>query len=177
MLAHLLSKLAERLTLKLVPCAILFCDLSFDRFELGLFFFGRKRYLIPMFDCTVVTISKGFGSFEDRCQGVVVSLLDRIELVIVTTSASERHSHKGFADGIELLINGVHGQFVAIGFREHLRAQDQKTSGCFCLSVGIGKQVTRDLLLDEPIEWLVRIKRLNDIVTVSPGVSVSDVLV
>ncbi len=76
-----------------------------------------------MFDRAGVGVAQGFGAFEDRRQRVVILLRDRIKLVVVAADAAERHSQEGFAERVQLLVDDVHFQLLAIRFGQHLCAE------------------------------------------------------
>ena len=122
-----------------------------------------------------------FGALEDPGQSVIVGGGNRIKLVIVASSTSEGHPKKDTTDGIDLLVDDVHAHLRHVHLGQYFRA-DRKKTGCnqALLAFSIGRrfeQITSDLFRDELVEWLVGVKGLNHIITVSPRVAVSHIFI
>ena len=99
-----------------------------------------------MLDGTRVRFGERASAFEDRRQAVVFRLLYRIELVIVTANAAKRHPQKRFTCRIKLLVDRVHFEFCAIGLGEDLCTEHKERRRGFCFLIGVGQQVSRQLL-------------------------------
>ena len=119
---------------------------------------------------------------EDPGQGIVVPGEDRIELVVVAPGAGDGESEHGLGDDFDLLVVNVVQHALLVLLRDRFRAQGQETGGHDAAFVDRAgrfrrKQVSGDLLADEPVVGQVVVERLDDVVAVSPGVRIPVVLV
>ena len=141
------------------------------------FYLIGKRDFMPMLDRAEVCITERLGTFKDRGKCIVVDLFDGIEFMIVTSSATHRHSHERFANGVKLLIDRVHDKLFAIWFGKHFGAQNQKASSGDRFEAAIRNQVPCDILDKELIDGFVCVEALDDVIAVAPGIAEGDVLV
>ena len=114
------------------------------------------------------------GAAENPGECVIVLHRDRVELVIVAPRAGRRRAEEREAESINLLIDDVHFVLESIPFIQRFRADGKEPRGnrllCFGSIVLSGKQIARELLLREPVEWDIRIERGNHVVAVPPSV-------
>lgn len=152
--------------------AVQFSNFALVLLEL-IFLAGRKREgkIEPGGD---VGVFGGFNVTKNSGHGVVIASGDGIELMIVTAGATERLAKQTFADGVELFIDNVHAELVFILFFVIEIAEHEVSGGgectVFLLDIGNGKKVAGDLFGNEAIEREIAIVRIDDIITVAPGV-------
>ena len=120
-----------------------------------------------------------FGTVEDPRDGVVIGLRDRVELVVVASSTGDRHSQKCATRHIDLVIDHIHLELIDVAVDRRFGTDCQKARGDNQLIVFIrvlGRQhVTRQLFNNEFVVWLIRIERIDDIVSIPPGVPIGNV--
>ena len=93
---------------------LLFRNRLLDFLNSRQFFLGRKRMFMPVLDRTHFSFIKRLGTFENRCKRVVIGLLNGVKFVVVTSHTSKRHTKEDFSDRVQLLVNRVHLELVAI---------------------------------------------------------------
>ncbi len=103
--------------LNFVAAFVLLRDQIIDFLDRCKFFLRREHMLVPVLDCACIGITERLGALEDRCQCVVITLRDGVELVIVTADTAERHPHQPLAGGVDLLVDRIHLELLAIGLR------------------------------------------------------------
>ena len=132
--------------------------------------------LIPILDRAHLLRRKTPRAPENRGQPVIILMFDRIKLVVMTPDTAERHSHKGFADGINLLIDNVHLKFLHIGLSQHPGTKRQK-SGRRNRLPALRQKIARYLLNQKLVERFVLVKRTHHIVPIPPRISEGDIFV
>ena len=81
---------------------------------------------------------------------------------------------------VDLFIDNVHLHFRLIPLCENLRTKGQKSGrdqlfmSRLCIAI---QKITGDLFLNEFVEWLVRVERSDYVITIPPGISMSDVFI
>ena len=148
------------------------------RLVLGEFVFRDQRPLQP---AHAGGVAHRRGRAQDTGHRVVVGRGDGVELVVVATGAADRQGEKGAAHGVDLLVDDVDQHLVRVLFGEHLWSQHQKAGpGDLLEALGVGlcrHQVAGDLFVNEAVEGLVAVERVDDVVAIAEGVGESDVLV
>ena len=113
------------------------------------------------------------GVGQDSRQRVVVARGNRIELVIVAASTTDRLGQKPFANRIQLLINNVHAKLPLVLFFEVVIAERQvcrRDQLPLSIRQRFGrKQIAGELFDDKSIEGQVGIERLDDVIAIAPG--------
>ena len=120
-----------------------------------------------------------FGAGENACQGVVIGLRNRIELVIVAAGTTDRQSQQGPRDHIDLLVDVVHLKADREPLIDVLHAERKKT-GRDPLAVGSvvvrrGQQVARDLFADELGERHIAMDGVDHVIAVPPRMRIGNV--
>ena len=114
-----------------------------------------------------------FRAAKDPGQRVVVTRRNRIELVIVTTGASDGQPENGARCHVDHLVGHVHRIQHPVRLVEIVGAQSEKPRRGHLLAplpVGFGgQQIAGDLLADEPIVGLIAVEGVDDVIAVAPG--------
>src|SRR5205807_489208 len=84
---------------------------------------GRKRPFLPLRH--VLEIEHRPGTFEDPGKRIVIRLWNRIELMVMTACAADRHAEERLAERIDLLVDDVLFLLDRIVLRQHLRTKRQ----------------------------------------------------
>ena len=106
---------------------------------------------------------------EERQEGVVILLRDRIDLVIVTTRAADGHAEERFTGGPQDVVEIIVARQRTIGRFVIPNAQPIKTGGGNGIAGLVGQLVPSKLFLDESVIRLVLVKGANDVVAVLPN--------
>ena len=106
---------------------------------------------------------------EERQEGVVILLRDRIDLVIVTTRAADGHAEERFTGGSQDVVEIIVARQRTIGRFVIPNAQPIKTCGGNGITGLVGQLIPGKLFLDESIIRLVLVKGANDVVAVLPN--------
>ena len=119
---------------------------------------------------------------ENRSQRVIVLRRNRVELMIVAPGTGNRQPQNRLASHIDLLVNNVIKHFDLVLFRHQLRAQRQKPGGndpgrIDGLSGWRRQQIAGDLLADELVVRHVSIERINNVISIAPGMGIAVILI
>src|SRR5262249_22679895 len=105
------------------------------------------------------------GAAEDARHGVIVLLRDRIELVIVATGTRYGQTLEGLERGVDLLVDHVHLELLAVALVMGLRAKGEEAGGDeelrLLLIVPGRQQVAGELFADELVVGLVGVEGSN----------------
>ena len=108
---------------------------------------------------------------DHRHRAVIIHARDRIELVIVATSAVDREPHEALerrADHVVQIFVTVVG--IVLLAKAHTRADAIVGRRDQAVVVPVVEFVAGELLDDEPVVGLVLVECLDDVVAVAPGV-------
>ena len=72
-------------------------------------------------------------TLEDSGERIIIGRRNRIELVIVASSASQRETHEGSADRIDLFVDDVHLHFYGIVFCQHFGTERKESGSNHCV--------------------------------------------
>ena len=116
-----------------------------------------------------IGIEPGFVDREEAAQRVVVALRDRVGLVVVAACAADRQAQERGAERVDAIGDVLvppflldRAAFVGLAMQAPERRRGAR------LHVGVGKQVARDQLLDEPVPGFVGEERREQPVAPRP---------
>ena len=111
---------------------------------------------------------------KDAGQCIIIISGNRVELVVVTARAAERHTEKRSANRLDLLVHHFHPQQFLVLQLVVVRTQRQKAGGdkafVLLLASACWHQVTRNLFANELVERLVVVEGVDHVVAKSPCV-------
>ena len=106
---------------------------------------------------------------EEGLQAEIVSLQDRIKLVIVATGAAHAHGEENIGGDVGHLAQDLGPLPLDIDLVVFVGSLPQKARGSDGFEV-VGKEfVARQLLQDESVVRLVGVERSNDVIAIPPG--------
>ena len=122
------------------------------------------------------------GRGEDAGQRVVVLGQDRVELVVVAASASDRQAQHALGHDFDLLVVHVVEHALLVLLRDGLRAERQEAGGddaalVDLAAIAAGQQIAGDLFPHELVVGHVAVECLDDVVAVLPSVRIAVILV
>ena len=118
------------------------------------------------------TLSLVLGVVEDRKEGIVIALADRIELVVVALGTIHGEAQPDAAGGIDAIGHALEAVlFHRIRLPPGLRGVAVEAGGEALLVRGTGEHVAGQLLNGELIKRHVAVEGANDPVTVGPDVA------
>ena len=114
---------------------------------------------------------------HDTGHAVVVGGGDGIEFVIVAAGAGDGEAEEGFADDVELVVDGVRFGFDGVGGAvedfaepEEVGAEGGFEFGAVLGEAGVGEKVAGDVFADEGVVGDVFVEGAGDVVAILPGV-------
>ncbi len=90
------------------------------------------------------------------------------ELVIVTTSAAQRHAHENQRGGVDHVVELIEAIFLRVGRLVVPRAQPREAQADQRVGVGVRQLVAGKLLQKKAVVRLVVVERLDDVIAVAP---------
>ena len=105
---------------------------------------------------------------EERQEGVVILLRDRIDFVIVTTRATDSHAKESFTGGPQDVVEIIVACQRTIGRFVIPNSQPIKAGGGYGIASLVRQLIAGQLFLDEPVIRLVLVKGANGIVAIFP---------
>ena len=151
-------------------------------FELRLSF--TQRFQRGFVFSTLAFGSKRFGTVsharERRVHSVVVFLGNRVELVVVTASATERQSQERFARGTNHFVQRICSNLCCLHriliSNAVIGTGYEKRTSHRNFRLILSQNVARNVFTYELIKWLVLVERLNHIVAKRPELVDEEVL-
>ncbi len=111
---------------------------------------------------------------KGRVSAIVVGLADRIEFVIVTAGAAERHTQKSLAGRVDDFIQGIGPNLGGLSrvliVNAVVRARYEKGRSDLYIGISLAEYIARQMLPHEGIEGLVLVDRTNDVVAKGPEI-------
>ncbi len=86
----------------------------------------------------IALTAHGPGAGERSGHGIIVGLGDGVELVIVATRAPEGESHRGASEGVDLVVDAVEEELLAVALVQVHRPEGEETGGDEVLGLGPG---------------------------------------
>ena len=122
---------------------------------------------------------EGLRAAKNARHRVVITLRNRVVLVVVTPSARNRQSEKSQRRRVDLLINCIEFKLQPAPLVESPRANRQEP-GSDSLSSGVSgcfgrQEISRKLLPHELIPWHIAVEGIDDIVAIPPGMGIGEV--
>ena len=160
-----------------------------ESIRMGLFVFVALRLLrlgLRQFNDIHIAPHAALGFIHRRRSAkksghrVIVALCDRIKLVVVAARAANRHAKERLARFLELLIDDVHMQLRLVGLdnldvAQHEKAGRHQVRRAFHHRL-VRQQVAGNLLANEPVEWLVVVVSVDDVIAIAPRVLGEDIV-
>ena len=119
------------------------------------------------------------NSGKRRIETVIVSLCNRVELVVVTSRTSQRHSQKRFAGGADDFVQRVGANLSRLNWiliaDIVVRTRHQKCRTDRHVRIVLPKDVTRDVFANELIDWFAFVDRPDHVIAKRPDVVDDDV--
>ena len=106
---------------------------------------------------------------EERQEGVVILLRDRVDFVIVTTRATDSHAKESFTGSPQNVVKIIVARQRTIGRFVIPNTQPVKAGSGYGIAVLIRQLISGKLFLDESVIRLVLVKGANDVVAVFPN--------
>ena len=129
-----------------------------------------ESFLVPTRDVRVLDESRAHEDARDR---VVVGGRDGIELVIMATCATDRHSEEGTTDCVQLLIDDLKFQeFLVLVLVVVWSEKEEPRSGKITQSGRgtDGEEISGDLLANDLVQGAIFGEGLNDVIPITPGI-------
>ncbi len=118
---------------------------------------------------------RGTATREDAIERIVVALADGVEFVIVAARAGDGEAQEGFADYVDLVVDGldlvVEGidRLEAVFHEAELRGAEDRFIDAVGIDARMRQEVASQMFADELVHRHVGIQRANHVVAIAPG--------